>query len=159
MRWAANFGGTLQMDLSYATIPTCEGMFVTLHRELAYRYHVEDPKDPVNELVYYEKDIGNYAILGNSIAPDEEIHEDECNKVWRMNFDRPQSRSGAGVGIVFTFHEGDKKSFSYQLEFECTNNVAKYEAFFFVLEMALDMGIKHLQVIGDLDLIIFQVKR
>jgi hypothetical protein len=26
-KWAANLGGSIQMDLSYATIPTCEGTF------------------------------------------------------------------------------------------------------------------------------------
>jgi hypothetical protein len=41
-----SLGGSLQMDLSYATIPTCDGTFVTLNREKFRRYHVEDPKQP-----------------------------------------------------------------------------------------------------------------
>jgi hypothetical protein len=32
-KWVVDLGGSLQMDLSYATIPTSEGNFVTLHRE------------------------------------------------------------------------------------------------------------------------------
>jgi hypothetical protein len=51
-KWAASLGGSLQMDLSYATIPTCDNTFVRLNREQEKRYHVEDPKDPMNELVY-----------------------------------------------------------------------------------------------------------
>ena len=39
--WATCFGGNIQMDLSYATIPTCEGTYVTLHREPTMRYQVE----------------------------------------------------------------------------------------------------------------------
>jgi hypothetical protein len=32
-KWAANLGGSIQMDLSYATIPTRENTYVTLHKE------------------------------------------------------------------------------------------------------------------------------
>jgi hypothetical protein len=39
-KWAVDLGGSLQMDLSYATIPTSEGSFVTLHREQFGRYHI-----------------------------------------------------------------------------------------------------------------------
>ena len=30
-KWVASLGGNIQMDLSYATISTCENNFVTLH--------------------------------------------------------------------------------------------------------------------------------
>jgi hypothetical protein len=66
---AGSLGGSLQMNLSYATIPTCNNTFVRLHREQEKRYHVEDPKDPMNELVYEIEDLGNYAILSNSLTP------------------------------------------------------------------------------------------
>jgi hypothetical protein len=32
-KWAANLGGCFQMNLSYATIPTWEGTYITLHPE------------------------------------------------------------------------------------------------------------------------------
>jgi hypothetical protein len=57
-KWVASLGGSLQMDLSYATIPTCDNTFVRLNREQEKRYHVEDPKDPMNELVYEMEDLG-----------------------------------------------------------------------------------------------------
>jgi hypothetical protein len=38
--WATCLGGNIRMDLSYATIPTCEGTYVTLHREPTMRYQV-----------------------------------------------------------------------------------------------------------------------
>jgi len=31
-KWATSFGGSIQMDLSYATIPTCDNTFVRLNR-------------------------------------------------------------------------------------------------------------------------------
>jgi hypothetical protein len=42
--WETTLGGSLQMDLSYATIPHPEGGFVTLYREPIVRYQVEVPK-------------------------------------------------------------------------------------------------------------------
>jgi hypothetical protein len=31
-KWVTTLGGSIQMDLSYATIPTYDGTFVTLYR-------------------------------------------------------------------------------------------------------------------------------
>jgi hypothetical protein len=42
--WSAKLGGTLQMDLSYATIPTPDGKSVTLFKEAYRQSHVEDPR-------------------------------------------------------------------------------------------------------------------
>jgi hypothetical protein len=39
--WATCLGGNIRMDLSYETIPTCEGTYVTFHREPTMRYQVE----------------------------------------------------------------------------------------------------------------------
>jgi hypothetical protein len=49
---AADLGGNLQMDLSYATIPTPDGNTFKLNREVFRRYHIEDPRSPKNELKY-----------------------------------------------------------------------------------------------------------
>ena len=45
---------------------------------------------------------------------------------------------------------------SFKLEFPCSNNTAEYEAYLIELAMALQMGIKHLTVMGDLNLVICQ---
>ena len=50
-KWASYLGGSLQMDLSYATIPMPDNNFVRLDRELEKRYHVEDPRKPNNEIM------------------------------------------------------------------------------------------------------------
>jgi len=42
-KWGAQVGGTLQLDLSYAKIPTTQNTYVTLYREPKRKYHVEDP--------------------------------------------------------------------------------------------------------------------
>jgi hypothetical protein len=39
-KWDVDIGGSMQMDLSYATSPTYEDTFVTLHHEPMRRYHI-----------------------------------------------------------------------------------------------------------------------
>ena len=47
---------------------------------------------------------------------------------------------------------------SFKLDFPCTNNMIEYESYLTGLAVAREMGIKHLQVIGDLNLVVSQVK-
>ena len=49
-------------------------------------------------------------------------------------------------------------NFAFRLEFEASNNVAKHEALLIVLETAKDMGIKMLNIKGDSDLVVLQIK-
>ena len=74
-----------------------------------------------------------------------------------MNFDGAHSRAGKGAGVVITSPKGKIFNFAYRLEFEATNNVAKYGALLLDLETTKDMGIKMLSISGDSDLIILQV--
>jgi hypothetical protein len=76
-KWAASLRGILQMDLSYASIPTCDNTFFRLNTKQEKKYHVEYPKDPMNELVYEMENLGNYAILSNSLAPIKENFKEE----------------------------------------------------------------------------------
>ena len=47
---------------------------------------------------------------------------------------------------------------SFKLDFPCTNNMAEYEAYLTGLAVAREMGIKHLQVIGDSNLVVCQAR-
>ena len=53
---------------------------------------------------------------------------------------------------------GEETIHSFRLEFDCTNNVDEYEALLLGLELARDMKIKCLSVIGDLDLVVSQAR-
>jgi hypothetical protein len=53
-----DLGGYLQMDLTYATIPTPNGLEFRLNRELERKYHVEDLRKKNNEIVYREMEMG-----------------------------------------------------------------------------------------------------
>ena len=50
------------------------------------------------------------------------------------------------------------QALSFKLEFPCSNNIAEYEAYLTRLATAFEMGIKHLNVIGDSNLVICQAK-
>ena len=57
------------------------------------------------------------------------------------------------------YHEEDKVvALSFKLEFLCSNNMAEYEAYLTGLAMALEMGVKHLRVIDDSNLVVCQAK-
>jgi ribonuclease HI len=156
---AADLGGSIQMDLSYATLPSPNGGTFKLDREVYRKVHVEDSKVPIDELVYDEEGLGNYAILSNSIVPlEDKVKDNELDKVWYMHFDGAFSRLGKGVGIVLQAPNGKVSKFAYRLEFDATNNVAEYEALLLGLELCKDRGIKCLNIKGDSDLVIQQLK-
>ncbi len=94
--WAVKFEGNLQMDLSYATIPTKDNTFVILHNEQEKKYHVEDPRDPMNEQTYEEKEFGCYLIS----LVNEEVNVVEENEQMLMSFDEDHSKPGFGSCLI-----------------------------------------------------------
>jgi hypothetical protein len=68
-KWSANFGGNLQMDLSYATILTPDGKPFILYREPIVKYQVEDPKEPINQTSNIGREFGNHHTFTNSMTP------------------------------------------------------------------------------------------
>ena len=57
------------------------------------------------------------------------------------------------------YHEEDKAvALSFKLEFPCSNNIAEYEDYLTKLATALEMGIKHLKVLGDSNSVVCQTK-
>ena len=119
---------------------------------------MENPKKPYNEIVYESDDLGNYAILVNSIALLKKEVESKNDWIWHMNFDDAHSKFGKGAGIVFASPLGHIFKFAYRLEFDATNNVVEYEALLLGLDLAKDLKIKMLSIKGDYDLVILQVK-
>ena len=67
------------------------------------------------------------------------------------------AKVGAGAGVYIISPIKDFKGLSYKLTFECTNNVAEYEALLLGLHALKDMGAKRIQVIGGSEIVINQV--
>ncbi|KAI4346219.1 hypothetical protein L6164_013288 [Bauhinia variegata] len=96
--------------------------------------------------------------------PDEDIlvvdkeEENKKSNIWKMYFDGAMNIQGSGVRAVVISPEGKQFSVAIKLEFECTNNMAEYEACIRGLKATLDLKVKTLYVFRDSALIIYQVK-
>ncbi|KAA0061976.1 proteasome subunit beta type-3-like [Cucumis melo var. makuwa] len=94
--------------------------------------------------------------------PDENIFLIEKNardhETWTMLFDGASNELGHGIGVVLISPEGKVFPLTAKLCFECTHNIAEYEACIMGLQVACDMSIKKLKVLGDSMSVIHQVK-
>ena len=88
-----------------------------------------------------------------------QINEEERQgeNEWKMYFDGASNALGHGVEAVLISPEGNHCPFPAKLSFECTNNVAEYEACVLSLQATLEKKIKRLSVYGDSALIICQL--
>ncbi|XP_070015813.1 uncharacterized protein [Nicotiana sylvestris] len=74
-----------------------------------------------------------------------------------MFFDGAANFKGVGIGDVLVSETGQHYPISVKLRFPCTNNMAEYEACIMGLNLAIDMNIQELLVIGDSELLVHQV--
>ena len=74
-----------------------------------------------------------------------------------MYLDRASNVLGRGVGAILISPKGNHCPFTTKLSFDCTNNVAKYEACVLGLQAVIEKKIKSLKVYDDLALVIFQL--
>ena len=68
---------------------------------------------------------------------------------WVMKFDGSSTTQSGGVGVVLYHGEDKAVALSFKLKFPCLNNTAEYKAYLTGLATALEMGVKHLRVLGD----------
>jgi ribonuclease HI len=80
------------------------------------------------------------------------------DSTWTLKFDGSSTSNSSGSGIVLIREDGETIAKSFKLDFSCFNNASEYEAYITGLAIAHEMGIKHLRVIGDSNLIICQTK-
>ncbi|KAK9921977.1 hypothetical protein M0R45_030466 [Rubus argutus] len=85
-------------------------------------------------------------------------NELESKQPWTLFFDGSATSNGGGAGVVLTDPTGNTKALSFKLRFPCTNNIAEYEAFVIGMSTAIEMGVKRINVIGDSNLVISQMK-
>jgi hypothetical protein len=106
--WAKKVGGSLQMDLTYATIPFFGGEHMRLYREVRLAYIVSDHQNPRNHPIYVvEDEIGSSIFHLNGDEPEITVTkckdhplENKKNKVWNMYFNGSSSKEGSRAGIV-----------------------------------------------------------
>ncbi|XP_026451648.1 uncharacterized protein LOC113351971 [Papaver somniferum] len=96
---------------------------------------------------------------------DDEVHEyipgevaaTDIDKPWTMFFDGSSYGTVGGARVVFEAPQGDLLSYSFKLDFPCSNNVGEYEALILGLRMAKEINLGSLEVKGDLGLVTNQV--
>jgi hypothetical protein len=84
----------------------------------------------------------------------EALLADLVDSTWTLKFDGSSTSNSSGAGIVLIREDGETIAKSFKFDFSCSNNALKYEAYIARLAIAHEMGIKHLRVIGDSNLII-----
>jgi ribonuclease HI len=76
-----------------------------------------------------------------------------------MYFDGLLMKMGAGVGLHFISPLGVHMRYIIRLHFTASNNVTEYEALVTGLRIAVKLGVRHLDVRGDSQLVIDQVTK
>jgi hypothetical protein len=92
--WARKLGGTMQMDMTYATVPVFGGELRRLYQETKFSYVVSDQNNPVNHPIYVvDEDLGCCILSVNEeynetpmladplVSPVEEV-----DGIWKMFF-------------------------------------------------------------------------
>jgi hypothetical protein len=107
--WSKRLGGTLQMDLSYATILVFGGELKRLYRENQLAYIISDAKNSVNHPIYaVDTDFGSCILqIDDSqsaplqlVKPTEQQTDEKGVPVWTMYFDGASTKDSAGAGVV-----------------------------------------------------------
>ena len=105
---------------------------------------------------------GDYEPL-DTYFPDEEINSIEevgpnGNQAWQLYFDGATNTKGTEIGAILISPTGQHYPATAQLHFFCTNNTTEYEACINGLNMAIDLSVQELIVLGDSDLLIRQAQ-
>jgi ribonuclease HI len=80
----------------------------------------------------------------------------EC---WTLYFDGSVMKTGAGADLLFVSPLGEHMRYAVRLHFPASNNMVEYEALLCGLKIAIEIGIKRLDVRGDSRLVIDQVMK
>jgi ribonuclease HI len=80
----------------------------------------------------------------------------EC---WTLYFDSSVMKTGVGAGVLFVSPLEEHMRYAVRLHFPASNSMAEYEALLCGLKIAIELGVKRLDVRGDSQLVINQVMK
>ena len=87
-------------------------------------------------------------IVDFSLNRSELDEADEAQK-WVVNVDGSSTLYARGIGVILKSPEGDKLKYAARLQYQTTNNEAKYETLLKGLELAKSIRAKSVIVQGD----------
>jgi len=84
-------------------------------------------------------------------------------QVWQLFFDgasrtNPEGNTIVGVGVVLIFSHNYVIPCAFSLTEPCSNNVSEYNALLIGMQLADEIGVKHLEAYGDSKLIVNRVR-
>ena len=85
----------------------------------------------------------------NDDLPCEEMFVINILLPWEMDYNGATRQDGARAGVILVSPEKHIRPYSFALTQLCSSNVAEYQALILGLQMALEMGIKDLDMYGD----------
>ncbi|XP_074270805.1 uncharacterized protein LOC141594703 [Silene latifolia] len=71
-----------------------------------------------------------------------------------MYFDGAARQDGAGAGVVFVTPQNHLMPYAFTLTQLCTNNMAEYQALILGLQMAIEIGVRDMDIYGDSELVV-----
>jgi hypothetical protein len=99
---------------------------------------------PIEDTLFYQDPVLEITEqkIGEKESNKKEEKGDCRSQIWTIYFYGSKSHEGLGVGCILIDPKGKHHSLSCRLEFECTNNTAKYEALVQGLKKFIDLNIK-----------------
>jgi len=124
--WIKRLGGSLQNDLSYATVLVFGGESKILYKEAQLAYIISDEKNPTNHPTYaIDTDFGACIlhIEESQLAstqlkkPVFQIAKEEGPHIWDMFFDGACFKEATGIGVVLVSLTQEYIHLSFKLSF------------------------------------------
>ena len=109
---------------------------------------------PINDYQLMQPEFSDEDII--TLFAMEESTDDE--RKWTLFFDGSSNGLGHGIGAVLISPEKQYIPMTVRLCFDCTNNIAEYEACVMGIWAAIELKVERFNVYGDSTLVIHQVK-
>jgi ribonuclease HI len=113
-------------------------------------------------ITYATRSVIKSQVLADFVAEWTEIQTPSASiehETLTMYFDGLVMKEGAGVGLVFVSPLGVRMEYMVRLHFPASNNAAEYEALNNGLRIAVELGVKRLEIRGDSELVVDQVMK
>ncbi|GAU49857.1 hypothetical protein TSUD_374390 [Trifolium subterraneum] len=136
-----------EYDIEYRTQKAIKGSILADQRVEDYQQIRFDFPD--EEIMYLKMKDCDEPVFGEGPDPESK---------WGLIFDGAVNVYGSGIGAIIVTPKGAHIPFTARLQFDCTNNIAEYEACIIGIEEAIDLRIKNIDIYGDLALVVNQIK-
>jgi len=133
-----------EYDIVYVTQKSIKGSVLAA-------YLAQQPIDDYQPMQPYFPDEDIMALF-------EENEGGQVEKAWILLFDGASNALGHGIGVMLISPESQYISMTTRLCFNCTNNIAEYEACDMGIRATIESMVKVLKVYNDSTLVIHQFK-